>query len=134
MPFEHFQYTFVNDLPLSEQRKAYDADVVPESRRLGRGGLSSAARVDFKKPHAPLLLIAGENDHIMPASLNRTNFNRYRKGNPNATTEFREFPGKAHYSIIGGNAGWQEVADYALDWAAGQIGEKESAAPLRALA
>lgn len=115
MPFEHFQYTFVNNMPLAEQRKAYDADVVPESRRLGRGGLSLAARVNFKKAHAPLLLIAGEQDHIMPASLNRTNYNRYRKSN--SVTEFKEFPGHAHYSIIGGSRGWEEVADYAVDWA-----------------
>jgi pimeloyl-ACP methyl ester carboxylesterase len=92
MPFSHFQYTFVNDLPLSEQRKAYDADVVPESRRLGRGGLSSFARVDFKKPHAPLLMIAGERDHIMPASLNRSNFNRYRKGNPSSSPTSESSP------------------------------------------
>lgn len=141
MPFEHFQYSFANNLPLAEQRKAYDADVVPESRRLSRGGLSSAARIDFKKPHAPLLLIAGEKDHIMPASLNRTNFNRYKKGS-NSITEFKEFPGHAHYSIIGGNRGWEEVADYALDWATrmttpvGNIrssNDTESPAPLRAI-
>ncbi|HEV7768030.1 MAG TPA: alpha/beta hydrolase [Thermoanaerobaculia bacterium] len=123
MPFSHFQYSFVNDLPLAEQRKAYDADVVPESRTLGRGGLSKAAKIDFKRAHAPLLLIAGEKDHIMPASLNRTNYNAYRKGNPSSITEFKEYPRKAHYSIIGGNAGWEEVADYALDWSTRNAGK-----------
>jgi pimeloyl-ACP methyl ester carboxylesterase len=114
MPFSHFQYTFTNDLPLAEQRAAYDAYVVPESRRLGRGGLTRAARVDFARRRAPLLLIAGELDHIMPASLNRRNFRRYRKSP--SVTDFKEFPGRAHYSIIGGK-GWEEVADFALDWA-----------------
>jgi len=125
MPFEHFQYTFTNDLPLEEQRRAYDADVVPESRRLGRGGLSRAAKVNFKKAHAPLLLIAGEKDHIMPASLNRTNFNHYKKGNPSSITEFREFPGMAHYSVIGGNdKRWEEIADYAVSWATRMSGAR----------
>jgi pimeloyl-ACP methyl ester carboxylesterase len=32
MNFEHFQYAFVNTLPLDEQRAAYDRYVVPESR------------------------------------------------------------------------------------------------------
>lgn len=123
MPFRHFQYTFVNGLPLEEQRKAYDADVVPESRSLARGGLSKAAKIDFKRAHAPLLMIAGEKDHIMPASLNRTNYNAYRKGNPNSITEFKEYPGKTHYSIIGGNAGWEEVADYAIEWATRNAGK-----------
>ena len=29
-------------------------------------------------------------------------------------TEFREFPGRPHFP---GATGWEEVADYALDWA-----------------
>jgi pimeloyl-ACP methyl ester carboxylesterase len=114
MSFKHFQYAFANDLSLAEQRVAYEKDMVPESRRLSRGGLSSAARVDFKRRRSPLLLIAGEKDRIMPAALNRTNFRRYRKSP--SVTEFKEFPGRSHYSIIAGK-GWEEVADYALDWA-----------------
>ena len=114
MSFKHFQYAFANDLSLAEQRIAYEKDMVPESRRLARGALSSAARVDFKRRRSPLLLIAGEKDRLMPASLNRANFKRYRKSP--SVTEFKEFPGRSHYSIIAGK-GWEEVADYALDWA-----------------
>jgi pimeloyl-ACP methyl ester carboxylesterase len=114
MPFADFQYSFGNDLPLAEQRAGYDADIVPESRRLSRGALSRAARVDFKRPHAPLLMIAGEKDHIMPASLNRSNHRRY--GASPSVADFKEFPGRAHYSVIAGPK-WEEVADYALDWA-----------------
>ena len=116
MPFSHFQYTFVNDLPAPEQRAAHDAKVVPESRRLARGALSRAGRVDFLRRRAPLLMIAGEKDHIMPAALNRANFRRYRRSE--SVTEFKQFPGKSHYSVIGGSRGWQDVADFALDWAA----------------
>ena len=116
MPFEHFQYTFANDLPLEEQRAGYDRDIIPESRRVARGALSGAARVDLPPPHAPLLMIAGDKDHIMPASLNRSNYKRYRKSP--SRTEFKEFPGRAHYTIIAG-CGWEEVADCALEWAIG---------------
>ena len=28
--------------------------------------------------------------------------------------EFKEFPGRSHFTI--GQDGWEEVADYALDW------------------
>ena len=31
-------------------------------------------------------------------------------------TDYKEFEGRSHYSVIGGE-GWEEVADYALDWA-----------------
>jgi len=121
MPFEHFQYTFTNGMSLDEQRRAYDEIVVPESIRLGRGGVSSKARVDFTKPHAPLLMVAGEIDHIMPAALNKVNFNRY-KASP-SPTEFKEFPGRNHYTAIAGK-GWEEVADYVLDWAVKQTADK----------
>lgn len=131
MPFGHFQYTFVNGMSLEDQRRAYDAYVVPESVRLGRGGLSSAARIDFKKAHAPLLLIAGEIDHIMPAALNKSNFNRYKASAPSVTA-FKEFPGRNHFSVIGGK-GWEEVADYALDWVVKQVGTgKTRREPLQA--
>jgi hypothetical protein len=31
-------------------------------------------------------------------------------------TEYEEFPGRSHFTL--GQEGWEEVADYALDWAA----------------
>jgi hypothetical protein len=30
--------------------------------------------------------------------------------------DYMEFEGRSHYSVIGGE-GWEEVADYALEWA-----------------
>jgi hypothetical protein len=35
------------------------------------------------------------------------------------TTEFREFLGRPHFP---GAPGWEEVADYALDWVEAQVG------------
>ncbi len=110
MSFKRFQYTFVNDLPLAEQDEAYRKYVVPESRRVPRQSLT--AKIDFSQPHPPLLLIAGSADHLIPASLNRTNYNRY-KSSPSVTV-FKEFPGRTHYII--GQERWEEVADYILSW------------------
>jgi pimeloyl-ACP methyl ester carboxylesterase len=115
MSFKHYQYAFANDQTLAEQRIGYELDIVPESRRLARGALTPAAKVDFKRPHAPLLFIAGEKDQLMPASLNRSNYERYKRKS-SSLVEFRQFAGRGHYSIIGGE-GWEEVADYALAWA-----------------
>jgi pimeloyl-ACP methyl ester carboxylesterase len=114
MSFKHYQYAFANDQTPAEQRAGYDLDIVPESRRLARGALFPAAKIDFKRSHAPLLFIAGEKDHLMPASLNRTNYERYKRKS-SSLVEFKEFAGRGHYSIIGGE-GWEEVADYALAW------------------
>jgi pimeloyl-ACP methyl ester carboxylesterase len=111
MSFEHFQYAFVNTLPLAEQRAAYDRYVVPESRNVPVSSLGAAGKIDFKKLHRPLLITAGEKDHIIPASLNRTNHRKYQM--PSAT-DFKEFAGRDHFLI--GSKGWEEIADYCLEW------------------
>ncbi len=112
MTFERFQYAFVNTLPMDQQRAAYDRYVVPESRGVPKQSLTSVARVDFKKPHDPLLITAGEKDHIIPASLNKTNYEKYKAGN--SVTDFKAFAGRDHFVI--GEPGWQEVADFILAW------------------
>lgn len=114
MSFEQFRYAFANDLTLAEQRAAYEAQIVPESRRLARGALGAAARIDFSQPHAPLLMIAGELDHLMPPSLNRRNHRRYRRSS--SVADFKVFPARAHHSILAGR-GWHEVADHVVEWA-----------------
>jgi pimeloyl-ACP methyl ester carboxylesterase len=112
MSFEAFQYAFANGLPLEVQRACYDRHFVPESRRIGKAPTTKTAAIDFTKPRPPLLLVAGGNDHIIPASLNRANFAKYKK--TPAVTDFREFAGRTHFII--GQEGWQEVADAALEW------------------
>jgi pimeloyl-ACP methyl ester carboxylesterase len=112
MSFPDWQYAFVNDMPLEEQRAAYEAFTIPESKTVARGGLSSAAKVDFGKAHVPLLLTAGSTDHIIPAHLNRRNFRRYE---PNGSVlDYQEIPGRNHFVL--GQPGWHQDADYILDW------------------
>ncbi len=114
MSFERFQYAFVNTMPLLEQREAYDKYVVPESRRVPREALS--VRLDYIKPHPPLLFIAGSADHLIPPSLTKANFVKYQTSP--SVTSFKEFPGRVHF-IIGQN-GWEEVADYVGSWLTNQ--------------
>ena len=68
---------------------------------------------DYTKDRPPLLFIAGEKDHIMPPSVNESNVHHYRKSS--AVTDYKEFEGRSHFTV--GQPGWEEVADYALDWA-----------------
>jgi alpha-beta hydrolase superfamily lysophospholipase len=92
---------------------------VPETGRIFfQAGLApldrhNAVRVNFRNPNrAPLLLIAGEKDHVVPAAMNRSNYRKYRGAE--ARTEFKEFPGRCHWIIA--QDGWQEVAGYVADW------------------
>ena len=72
----------------------------------------------------PLLMIAGGKDHIVPASTTKANFNLYRKSK--AVTEYKEFPERSHFTL--GQAGWEEVADYALDWSVEHANQRAAAA------
>lgn len=110
-----FAYTFGNTLSRTDSDRAFDKYVVPESRGIGRGALTLFAKINFKKPHVPLLFVAGEKDNIMPASLNKSNFKAYK--DPNSVREFKEFPGRSHF--ICGEPGWEEVAGYVFNWIKG---------------
>ncbi|MCK7554989.1 alpha/beta hydrolase [Chitinophaga sedimenti] len=112
MSFKTWQYAFTNGFPLELQHATYNALTIPESKRLCRDGLTSAAHVDFKKPHAPLLLQAGAEDHIIPASLNRRNFRAYKT--PGSVTDFVVKEGRNHFVL--GLPTWKEDARDILDW------------------
>jgi pimeloyl-ACP methyl ester carboxylesterase len=112
MSFKDWQYAFVNGQPLKEQQEAYDKFTIPESKTVARGGLTSAAKVDFAKPHAPLLLTAGSTDNIIPAHLNRRNFEKYQASG--SILDYKEFVGRNHNLL--GQPGWEVDADYILNW------------------
>lgn len=112
MSFERFQYAFVNTMPIADQRAAFEKYAVPESRRVPRQSLTSVARIDFKKPHVPLLLIAGSVDHLIPPSLIQTLYKKYRGSA--SVIDYKEFPGRNHFLM--GQKNWEEVADYCLEW------------------
>ncbi len=113
MSFNNWQYAFTNGMSLEEQRSTYMAFAIPESKRVNRGALTSAAKVDFKKAHAPLLITAGDTDHIIPATLNHRNYKGYRQ-REDSVVDFQSFPGRNHFVL--GQPTWQEDADYILSW------------------
>jgi len=111
MSFKQFQYAFVNTLSDEEAHAAYDRYTVPESRGVPVSSLGLAGKVDFRKLRRPLLITAGAEDHIVPPVLNRLNYKRYKAP---SVTDFKEFAGRDHFGI--GSSGWQEIADYCLEW------------------
>ncbi len=94
------------------------SSTIPESKTVARGGLTNAAKVDFAKPHAPLLLTSGSTDHIIPAHLNLRNSKKYKKSD--SVLDYKEFPGRNHFVV--GQPTWKEDADYILNWIAKQQG------------
>ena len=73
----------------------------------------SPTRVDFRNgTRAPLLIIAGGSDRIVPPVINRRNFRAFSKST--ARTDFREFPGRTHWIIA--QDCWDDVAEHIYGW------------------
>lgn len=112
MSFKTWQYAFTNGMPLKEQQAAYDKYVVPESKLVCRDWMTKVARVDYTRPHAPLLFISGSTDNIVPKSFNYNNYKKYQDSS--SVTDYKEFMGRNHFVL--GQPTWKEDADYILDW------------------
>jgi pimeloyl-ACP methyl ester carboxylesterase len=119
---EQFHYTFANTISEEESNKAYERYAIPAPGNWvwAYGLLANLTPghqetwVDYSlDERAPLLFIAGGSDHIMPASVNKSNAKHYSKSS--AVTDYHEFPGRSHWTCA--EPGWEAVADYALDWA-----------------
>ncbi|MCA8294969.1 alpha/beta hydrolase [Burkholderia sp. AU30198] len=128
---KEFHYAFTNNLSLEESKPVYDRYAVPVSGRiLFQGGFANVnpnapTRYNFANDNrAPLLFIAGGNDNILPPAVQRENFEKNAKRS-RAISAYRLFAGRSHYTC--GEKGWEDVADFALDWAlapaAGDLGK-----------
>jgi pimeloyl-ACP methyl ester carboxylesterase len=119
---EQFHFAFANTLSEEESQEVYDRYHIPAPGRLVWGGVLANfipghqdTYVNFRnEDRAPLLFIAGGEDNLMPPAVNESNVKHYRY--TKSITDYKEFPGRSHYDIVGGE-GWEEVADYALEWA-----------------
>lgn len=118
--YDQWRYVFTNTFDEAAARATYDRYHIPAS-----GGIlwdsvlanfipgPQAVAVDYHNDaRAPLLFISGSEDHLMPPAVQRSNAKHYKS---NTITEVKEFEGRAH--LMPAQAGWEEVADYALSWA-----------------
>lgn len=113
MSRKYFANRFASTLPKNETDAAYDRYNVPTAGTVYWEGLSKP-KINFGNPNrAPLLLIAGGKDVIADASMTRAIYEK-QKASP-SNTEFKLYPNRSHWTCL--ERGWEEVADFALDWA-----------------
>jgi pimeloyl-ACP methyl ester carboxylesterase len=110
---EWYHYAFFNNYSKQESDKLYDEIAVPESRKVAWDTLlTSFAKVDFKKPHVPLLFIGGDKDNIFASSFTKQIAGKYKDAN--SRVDYKNFEGRSHFTA--GEKGWEDVAGYILNW------------------
>ncbi|MBQ1017531.1 alpha/beta hydrolase [Micromonospora sp. D93] len=115
-----WKYAFVNTFTDEAAQHLYDRYHVPANG----GILWGSVLANFQPGHqdtwvnyhnddrAPLLFISGGEDHLMPPAVQQSNAKHYKS---NAVTEQVTYDGFAH--LLPAQEGWEQIADFALDWA-----------------
>lgn len=114
MSFEGFSADFANTLPAHEQRRAYDAHIVPAPGRIYfQAALGIGNGVNFSNPaRPPLLLVSGGQDRTSTPSMVDAMFRKHRRA-PSRTDRLH-FPALSHWLIA--EPGWDRVAGQVADW------------------
>jgi pimeloyl-ACP methyl ester carboxylesterase len=107
-------YSMLHLLPEAERKAAYDSFVYESGRAAFEIGFwlidpRGAAKVDAARVTCPVLVVAGGQDRITPASVVRRVAHKYK-----AVATYKEFSDHAHWVV--GEPGWQSIAEYVLDW------------------
>jgi pimeloyl-ACP methyl ester carboxylesterase len=117
---QQFHYDFANTLGDAASVAAFERYVVPAPNRILRQvalanfSPDAPSTVRFHNDsRAPLLLVAGGKDRVVPSSMVKANFDRYRESK--AETDYKEFPEQTHFTLV--YDALQKVPDYVLGWA-----------------
>ena len=114
-------YSVLHLLPEDEQREAYDRYIYESGRAACEIGFwlfdrRKASFVDHSKVTCPVLVIAGSEDRITPASVVKKVADKYLP-----FSEYKVFDRHAHWIIA--EPGWRDVAAYVHDWLSGKTGK-----------
>jgi len=114
-----FRYGFCNALTPEESSDLYEKWSIPSPGRplfeaaVANFSPHSPAKVVLDSPgRGPLLITGGGYDHTVPASVSQTSYKLESKSE--ALTDVHIFDSRGHSLTI--DHGWQEVADYVLEW------------------
>ncbi|MGW8482760.1 alpha/beta hydrolase [Microbacterium sp. NPDC055903] len=127
----HFHFTFGNDLSREASDRLWEEYAVNSYNRVFFEGVASAfneaggvTHVDYgRSDRAPLFVLTGEIDHVVPPAIGRAIVKKYRTTGSPAVVEYKEYPGRTHRLVS--QDGWEEIADEALAWA-----EEHATAPV----
>lgn len=112
--FGEAAYSTLHLLPAKQQKETYDRFVYESGRTVFEIGYwlfdaQGASRVDESKVTCPVLVVAGSQDRITPASIVRRVARKY-----GVVSTYKEFENHAHW--VGAEPGWEDVAEYVSGW------------------
>jgi pimeloyl-ACP methyl ester carboxylesterase len=117
---QQFHRDFANTFAEAPSIAAFERYVVPAPNRILRQvalanfSPDAPSTVRFHNDsRAPLLLVAGGKDRVVPSSMVKANFDSYRESK--AETDYKEFPEQTHFTLV--HDALQKVPDYVLGWA-----------------
>jgi len=115
MSRKFFANRFAQTAPRDQVDALYDRYIVPTPGKVYWDGVTGASgRIRWDNPkRAPLLLIGGSVDLIADASMTRAIYNKQKRAP--SQTDLKILEGRSHWTCM--DAGWEAVADQALDWA-----------------
>ncbi|HSK34484.1 MAG TPA: alpha/beta fold hydrolase [Propionicimonas sp.] len=119
----HFHFTFGNDLSREASDAIWEEYAINSYNRVFFEGVASAfnekggvTHVDYgRADRAPLLVIAGGIDHVVPPAICKAIVAKYKASGGPALVEYREYAGRTHRLVS--QDGWEDIADFALAWA-----------------
>jgi len=112
--FKTAVYAMMHLLPQESQKAIHEKFVYESGRAAAEIGFwyldpNGAAKVDDTQVKCPVLVIAGAQDRITPASVVRKVAKKYK-----TVSTYKEFENHAHWVI--GEKGWENIAAYISDW------------------
>lgn len=109
-----FKTRFAQTLPDALKDEHFERYIVPTAGKMYWDGVIGPIPIKWDNPaRAPLLLIAGGKDLIADASMTKAIYEKQKRAP--SLTEFKLYPDRCHWTCA--EPGWEEVADFALDWA-----------------
>ncbi len=117
LTYDQFRYAFANAVDEKQAERLYEEFSVPAAGKplfqAASANLNpwTEVKVDTENPtRGPLLILSGENDHVVPWAIANASFNQQKKNTD--ITEIVEIKGRGHALTI--DDGWREVAERAL--------------------
>jgi pimeloyl-ACP methyl ester carboxylesterase len=107
-------YALLHLLPEKERKQTHERLVCESGRAVFEIGYwpldpAGASRVDETKITCPVLVVAGSEDRITPASVARRIARKY-----GALSTYKEFEHHAHWLVA--EPGWRAIAEYVAGW------------------